>query len=406
MSTSSEAYITPSVLKWAREKAGFHDVKVAAQKIGRTPEELTSWENGSGRPTIAQARKIAEVYKRSLAVFYLPEPPKGFETLRDFRRLRIDQPREYSTKLSVIIRLAEYRKKWLSEWMKAEGSKELDFIGSVTTNTSPNEIAGSIRNALGISIRDQIACSTRRDALNLWIRCVEFSGINVMRDSSVDLSEARGFVLSDPFSPFLFLNSKDALAGQIFTLVHELVHLWLNQPGIMNLNEAGHAFSTTDDIIEVFCNRVTSLVLIDETEFSQSWKLANSNSDIDARIREVSDKYKVSEELIARRLLELQIISQKKYLQLRAYFQERWKQLIAQDHIKRKDTDGGPSPHLLRVLKNGRPFTSVVLTSYFQGQISSTEASSLLSAKVNNFEKLSAYLRVPQITLSANRAGI
>lgn len=78
----TSALVTPDVMKWARERARL-DVDTAAKKLGRPPEDIRGWEDGTIVPSMAQARKASEVYKRSLAVFYLPEPSKDFDTLKE-----------------------------------------------------------------------------------------------------------------------------------------------------------------------------------------------------------------------------------------------------------------------------------------------------------------------------------
>lgn len=71
---SIPAPVEISVLRWARESSGLTQI-AAARKIGLPDGRVTAWESGEAVPTIAQLRKAAEVYKRSLAVFFLSEPP-------------------------------------------------------------------------------------------------------------------------------------------------------------------------------------------------------------------------------------------------------------------------------------------------------------------------------------------
>ncbi len=98
-----KANITPRVMEWARESCGY-SIEDAASKIGRSAEEISAWEIGELQPTIPQARRASEVYKRPLAVFFLPEPPADFHTLRDFRRLPSGYSREYSPHLNFLVR--------------------------------------------------------------------------------------------------------------------------------------------------------------------------------------------------------------------------------------------------------------------------------------------------------------
>ena len=225
----------------------------------------------------------------------------------------------------------------------------------------------------------------------LWIRYAEALGINICRQSDIASEEARGFVLTDEYAPFIYINSSDAKVAQLFTLIHELVHLWLNLPGISNLEGIGRSGRTENDRIEIFCNKVASLVLLDEKIFSEEWAKTAKDDSLEKRIEAVAIKAKVSDEVVARRLFDKNMITVEKYADLRRQFQERWLQLKKEVRIRRQDSTGFPSPHLITVLGNGKLFTTAVLDSYSGGFLPSTTAASLLNAKVHNFQKLAAY---------------
>ena len=167
-----EALVTPSVIKWAREQAKM-SIDEAARKIKRSPADIQAWENGTLRPSIAQARKASEVYRRPLAVFYLPEPPKDFRTLRDFRTLPNNNLREYSSELALLIRTAEYRQEWTREHLLDEGEEPLSFVGSASLNENPRDVARDILETLQLSPQDQQECNTRQGALRLWLEKAE-----------------------------------------------------------------------------------------------------------------------------------------------------------------------------------------------------------------------------------------
>lgn len=389
MTRSIDALVTPSVMEWARKKAGY-DIPGAASKIGRPEEDIMQWESGELRPTLAQARKAAEVYRRSLAVFYLSDPPKELPTLRDFRHLPGDRSLGYSPELSRLVREIEYRQRWLRDWLAEEEAAPLEFIGDASTSLPAAEVAEMIRSYLGITTGEQLSCSTRNEALNLWIDKAEKVGINICREGGIETEEARGFVFTDEYAPFILLNNDDSKAGRLFTLAHELAHLWINVSGISNLSGLGTEGTSEEDRIEIFCNRVASFALLDNAAFTWLWAEQTSGDSVEEKIRKISDRAKVSEEVIARRLLDSAHISISDYHDLQRKFFLRWKGIKDKEKArqKAKETRGGPSPHLLRVHRNGRSFTQTVLSSYFNEMISGSEASRLLHAKVNNFGKV------------------
>lgn len=394
MSKSIPALITPSVMKWAREQACL-DISVAAKRIGRPEKEIKGWEDDTLKPTLAQARKAAEVYQRALAVFYLPEPPQGFQTLRDFRHMPDASSREYSPELAQLIRSVEYHQEWMREWILTDETVPLSFVGSASLRTPVSKLADSIRTTLGINIGQQMKCRTRREVLNLWIDKSEKIGINICRQGDIDCKEARGFVLTDPYIPFIYINSDDAIVAQLFTLAHELAHIWINAPGISNMEGLERVSDTDNDRVEVFCNRVASYTLLDEETFNLLWAKVSANDSLEEQISMVSDSVKVSEEVIARRLLDNGEITPVRYRALHQIFEERWLHFKEEERRKKnsKESTSFPSPHLMRVLINGRVFTDVVLTSYFEGTLSGTDASNLLHAKINNFTKVAAYVK-------------
>lgn len=382
-----EALITPSVMFWARDRSGL-GIEEAAKKIGRSVEDIEAWEDGSLLPSIAQARKAAKIYKRPLAVFYLPEPPKDFETLRDFRSLPDEVPRDYSPELSILVRTALEHQIWMRDFLIEEKIHPLTFVGSVSTDDTAEKTALDITDKLDLSPDEQRSCYSREDALRLWINKTEQAGIFVFRQGQIDLEEARGFAISDEYAPFIYLNPDDAKAAQIFTLAHELAHLWLNQSGISNLEPPRRRRLNDEDKIELMCNKIASEAVLNSKSFNAEWQKMDHSRPLEELIEKLSKEFKVSEEVIARRLKEKQILSQKQYLTLREKFQIRWREYKTKEKIKLKEIKGWPSYYTMKIFNNGYSFTNTVVSAFENGAISGREASSLLDIKVNNIPKL------------------
>jgi Zn-dependent peptidase ImmA (M78 family)/transcriptional regulator with XRE-family HTH domain len=382
-----KALITPSVMRWARERAGL-SLEDAAYKIKRPVGEITAWENGSLLPSIAQARKASEVYHRPLAVFYLPEPPKDFETLRDFRWLPATQPRDFSPQLALLIRVTQYQQGWMREFLLKEGFKPLPFIGSTTVNDSPRGVALDILRVLNLSPEEQRECNTRQEAFRLWMQRAEMAGVFVFRQRHIALTEARGIAFSDDIAPFVFVNSGDSRAAQLFTLAHELAHLWLDLSGVSNLEPYGRALDTQTSGIEVFCNKVAANAVLEEQIFQQEWSNQNPDWSIEDKIQHISGALKVSEEVVARRLLERNIIPRELYQELRQSYQDRWEEFELRERQKMKSSKGGPSYYVTSVARNGYAFSQTVIGAFLAGDVSGRDASSLLDVKVNNLRRL------------------
>ena len=387
MSSRSEALITPSVIKWAREKAKL-SIEEAASKIRRPPEDIKNWENGSLKPSIAQARNAARVYRRPLAMFYLPEPPSDFSTLRDFRSLPGQELRKYSPELTLLIRNTRYRQEWMKEYLVKEGADRLAFVGSSSIKDDPRDVAKSIREIIDISIKEQKKCKTPYDYLLLWLKKSESSGIFVFRQRQIRLKEARGFILSNEIAPFIFINSDDSKAGQLFTLVHELAHLWIDKSGVSNIESSGSSVDEDAKQTEIFCNEVAAQTLLEQNAFKEEWRLQNPDLNIRERIYKTAGIFNVSEEVVARRLLELDVISKSLYSELREYYQKRWRDYKKREKRRFSKSKGGPSYYVITLSQNGYAFTETVVGAYAGGSISGRDASALLNVKTNNIHKL------------------
>ena len=382
---ANEALVTPSVMKWARERARL-DISTAAHKLHRPETDIAMWESGEKRPTLAQAKKASEVYKRSLAVFYLPEPPKDFDTLKDYRLLPDQSLGEWSPELALLIRQVMVKQQWLSEYLQEIEMDKVSFIGSVTPRIAPGKLAIIIRKHLNLDISEQIKCREPREAFNLWIEHAEMAGVNICRQGGIESEEARGFALTDEYAPFVYINSNDSFAGRLFTLVHELAHLWINQPGISNMIGDYRRARRPDAQIEYYCNQVAGKTLVDDSILLSQWKVRDSDESLIDQVQQIARYFSVSEEVVARSLLEQNSISRREYRDLRSHYLREW------EKYKKKKTSGFLVYGQRRVLENGNYFSQTVLGAYQQGRLLARDASGLLHVKVNHFDQLKPYL--------------
>ena len=376
-----DALITPSVLKWARERAKL-SVKQAAEKLGQEVEEVEAWERGEKYPSIAQARKASEAYRRSLAVFYLPEPPRDFDPIKDFRQLPDVEPGDYSPELALLLRQLQSRQEWMREYLVSHGADPIDFIGSASIKDSPSKLAASIRLKLGATTDAQCSTNGPQGALTYWVNLVEEIGVCVCREGKIELQEARGIALADPYAPFIYVNVKDSFTGRQFSLMHELVHLWVNSSGVSSMREPPRNARSPDAKTEIFCNKTAASILVPEDEFQTAWAARSQAHRLDDQIDGVSKRFRVSPETIARRLLDADIIEQPDYERLRGVYADRWR--ISQE----RDQGSGGDYYRNTVSKNGRRYTRTVLGARYSGRITIRDACFALGVKANNLKKL------------------
>lgn len=196
MTKSTEAFINHELLIWARQSAGLN-LEQASKKVGVPEERLASWESGQNRPTINQLRKLANAYKRPLAVFYLPTPPRDFQLLRDYRQLTAGPHEPESPGLLLAVRRAWAQREIAIELYGNLDEKPPQFPIATSTTDEPEVLALKIRNELGISQEIQTGFVRKYEAFNWWRDSLESKGILVFQAIEVDISEMRGFSLTD-----------------------------------------------------------------------------------------------------------------------------------------------------------------------------------------------------------------
>ena len=389
---SQKAYITPNVLKWARESARM-PIEIAASKVNVSAARLKEWEEGSEQPTIKQAQTLAKAYKRPFALFFLPEIPKDFQPLQDFRS---KNAKDLTTASIFIIREIQSKQSWISEVYSDNNEKPLPFVGRFSLKDDPVKVANDILKELKI----HPASYNSDNPIKEWIDAAESKGIFISRTSFIhsrlklDSDELQGFAIADKFAPFVFINSDDWNAPQLFTLVHELAHIWIAETGISNEIEPDIKNKSKFHPVELFCNEVAANALMPQSIVTAF----NQNIFKDAKeIFKAAKTLGVSSFAFLVRAFNLDLISQKVYFTLRDEAQIEFEAYVKREEEKKakqkkKEKPGGPNYFLLQLNRNSRLFTQTVLDAFRGGNIEPTTASNLLNVQVNKFQQLEAQI--------------
>lgn len=388
---AERANITPIVLKWARESAKMSE-DVAASKVSVEIEKLQEWENGLSQPTIKQAQNLAKAYKRPFALFFLPEPPTDFQPLQDFRN-RNAKP--LGTASIFIIRELQQKQEWMREFFHENKEENLPFVGKFSTENDPTKVAKDILQTLQIDPNNYRTDNPLRE----WIAKSEASGIFVSRTSfihsrmTLDSEEMQGFAIADEYAPFVFINSEDWDSSQLFTLVHELAHIWIAASGISNEIIPQSVSSNLTEPIEIFCNEVSASALM---PLSVMNKMDTSIFSSHERIFRTAKTLGVSSLAFLFRAYKLRMISLDQYRSLKRESDKEFALFVQREAAKKeaaqKKSKGGPSPLLLLANRNGKLFTQAVMDAFRGGLIQPTHASNLLNTQVTNFHRLLAKL--------------
>ncbi len=382
------ASINPAVLRWARKTAGF-DLEEAAKKIGVNLDRLHEWESGNRQPTVRQAREAARVFRRPFAVLFSPNVPQDAPSLADFRRMPDDAPRGYSTKLRFLIRELQHRQQWASELRELDEMEPLAWVGSLTTSQDHSQAATVMRghfNGVSQAIEEVRSAD---EALSVWTDAVERIGVFVCQAGDVEPEEARGFCLPDLLAPFIMVNSKDSRGARVFTIIHELVHLFLGLGGVSNLELHGRHLPNVREV-EQFCNAVAGLVLVPSERLRRAWDEEDVSTDNDDEVAEsiarIASRFRVSREVIARRLLDSDRIGQALYRRLHGQYVREWRE----QRQRMRESEGGP-PYYRRIASRlGRSFIETLLHARAEGRITTRDVASLAGVKMRHVPEIAA----------------
>jgi Zn-dependent peptidase ImmA (M78 family) len=367
--------ISPAVLRWALDRSG--KAAAVAQKLPK----LREWERGESQPTLRQLEAFARATSTPLGYFFLAEPPEERLPIPHFRTLGDTHPHRPSPDLLETVQTMERRQAWVREYLIDEGQEPLPFVRSVKLSAEPRSIAGEMRKVLGLEQGWAADQTTWTDALRELQKRIEAAWILVVVNGIVgnnthrklDPAEFRGFVLVDEYAPLVFVNGADAKAAQMFTLAHELAHLWFGSSAAFDLRELQPANNET----ERACNRIAAEFLVPELELREFWSTASQNLE---RYQALARRFKVSELVAARRALDLTLISQGEFHDFYlAYLQD-----------ERRRASRGPSGGDFYASQNyriGRRFAETVVRAAREGKLLYRDAYQLTGLHGRAFER-------------------
>ncbi|HMT20797.1 MAG TPA: ImmA/IrrE family metallo-endopeptidase [Promineifilum sp.] len=364
----------PKVLKWAVERSGNEDT--LEHKFPKLPD----WLDGSLQPTLRQLEGFAKAASVPFGYLLLQEPPQEKLSIPLFRTVD-DQPTYHSgPDLLETVHLMQLRQDWMREYLIDQEAQPLPFVRSASPKDSPVQIAAKIRTALGLSETWASKYSTWTDALRALQNRIESIGILVVVNGVVgnntkrklDPAEFRGFVLVDEYTPLLFVNGADGKAAQMFTLAHELAHIWLGKSAAFDLRELRPA----DNRIEQLCNQVAAEFLVPQEQLVQFWPSVRQNPE---PVQAVARHFKVSGIVAARRLSDLKLITTSEFLA----FYHNWR---ATARASGPGNNGGDF-YKTQNMRVGRRFGEMVVRATKEGSLLYNEAYRLTGLYGDTFRR-------------------
>lgn len=362
--------INPKMLTWARERAGMHPLTLTKQF-----PKLAEWETGALQPTLRQLEQFAHAVHAPIGYLFLPQPIQEVMPITDFRTLADRVVAHPSPNLLDTLYLCQQRQDWYRDYARMYAFPVLDFIGSVTTVHDPVAVAEAMRAALNLSLEERQRLPSWTEALRQFIAKAEEAGILVMASSIVgsnshrklDVEEFRGIALADDLAPLVFLNAADSKAAQMFTLAHELAHLWLGASGVSD-SETGRLPGQN---IECWCNKVAAELLM---PINTMRAVHQPDAPVADEIQRLAQIFKVSTLVALRRLFDAGCIDKAELW--RSYQQE-----LARIRALERGGKGGGDFYRTLGARTGKRFARAMLASAMEGQTLFRDAFRLLGVK-------------------------
>jgi Zn-dependent peptidase ImmA (M78 family) len=382
----SRVAIKEIVLRWAMERAG-----MTIDTLERKYPNINEWATGTSQPTLKQLEGFAKTTHTPLGFFFLPFPPDERLPIPHFRTSGNEIQERPTPALLETVHAMELRQAWMREFLIEQGQEPLRFVKSATPDAKPALVANRIRQALNLNEDWANKEKSWTDALSAMRKAMEAAGILVAVNGIVgnnthwklDPGEFRGFVLVDDYAPLVFVNGSDGKAAQMFTLAHELAHVFFGSSAAFDLREMQPA----DDPMEQACNRVAAELLLPEQTMRSAWPSAKNEQE---PFQIIARQFKVSVIVAARRALDLGLIQKKDFFDFYQKYLADERRTVSRNREK----EGGGDFYLNQNLRVGKRFASAVARATLEGKLLYSEAYNLTGLYGKTFDRYVDSLKI------------
>ena len=296
------------VLLWA-----IHESQKIMSDIEEKFPKINEWIEGDLAPTMKQIESLANYLKVPFGYMFLAAPPKENVMQVEFRSIDNKLP-DISKNLKDTLMEMDRDQSWMSDFRQEAGWEKLDIISNFETEVNDqdhfNEVAKVAKKLLDLEEDWYIQCTSYEKAYNFLREKLEDAGILVMQNGTVgfdthrvlDINEFRAFMLYDDYAPLIFINGTDYVAGKIFSLIHEYVHILYHQDDIILENPLEDTKANERKI-----NQIAAEILMPENIVRKKWDELQDKDDL-ARVDNISKSLKVSNYALAIKLSELGLL--------------------------------------------------------------------------------------------------
>lgn len=377
--------VKPELLRWALERAG-----LGVGSLAERFPKLAAWVSGNEFPTLKQLEQFANATHTPLGYLFLQAPPVERVPIPDFRTVGNEHISHPSPDLLDTIYACQQRQEWYREFMQFSNEDPPAFVGSMTVQSSVETAADSIRTALNFDLEERHHFASWEEALRSFIDQADSLGVLVMVNGIVgnntrrklDPAEFRGFALVDDLAPIVFINGADSKAAQMFTLAHELAHVWLGASALSDIA----VISSPSNEVEKWCNQVAAELLAPLESIRREYR---KDALLRVELDRLARRFKISTLVVLRRVYDADGITQTEFWE--AYKKEL---ALLRSISSSRDRDGGSfyPTHALRV---GRRFARALVASTLEGQTLYRDAFRMLGiSKLSTFQEIGRIMRV------------
>lgn len=366
----NEVNVNANILTWAIVRAGY-ELQTFIEKFPK----VQLWLEGEKKPTVKQLEDFSKKVYLPFGYLFLSEPPKEKLPIPFFRSIG-NQTEKVSINVYDTILLMQQRQDWLRDYLKENDFEPLSYVGKFRNNTNVKAIVADIRNTLNLPENWASQFRTWQEAQDHLILHIEDKGIITVFNGVVEnnghrkipVDECRGFVLVDELAPFMFINNADWKSAQMFTIVHELAHIWTGHSAGFDFRKLQPA----ENPIEILCDKVAAEFLVPENSFNDFW---NNNPSI----KNASRNFKVSEIVIARRALDTGKLSRRQFF---AFYEE----YSNREFIKKEQQSSGGDFYATTKKRLSLTFASYINNAVKSGDLLYRDAYKLTSLKGDTFQ--------------------
>jgi Zn-dependent peptidase ImmA (M78 family) len=367
----TELNINTDILTWSIARAGY-DIE---EFIIRLPN-VQKWIEGKKKPTMRQLEDFSKKVYLPFGYFFLAEPPRESLPIPFFRTDNT-RPSRVNVNIYDTILLMQQRQDWLKDYLQDNEYEPLPFVGRFNSSINPLAIVTDIRKTLGLNENWASLFRTWQDTLEFITQKIENEGIIITFNGVVEnnvyrkipVEDCRGFVLVDQLAPFMFVNNSDSKSAQLFTIIHELAHIWTGHSAAFDFRKLQPA----NDPNEILCDKVAAEFLVPETAFNEVWNRIPT-------ISYGSRYFKVSEIVIARRALDTGKISIKEFFEFYDEYTQR-------EVTKRENQKPGGDFYATTRKRLSVVFATHVNNAVKSGKLLYRDAYKLTSLKGETFQK-------------------